>query len=81
MNESMTDFLHLVHKKLGKTTATKHINWRVYYNTSGNSTVVAMQTTFENGVGEEDFSFTSDGNQLKLYGYRVNSDDLMKMMK
>lgn len=81
MNDGMTNLLHLVHKKLGKITATKQINWRVNYNTSGNFTDVVMHTTFENGVADEDFGFKSDGGTLKLYGYHVNSDDLMKMMK
>lgn len=70
--------LEAVHRKLGKVKDSKQVGWNANAGTSGSTLVVTMQTTFERGSGAEQFVFAKDaGQQLKLAGYHINSQEMI----
>ena len=76
--ESFVQLLMAVHTRLGKVKETKQTGWRANVNTSGSFAEVTLQTTFERGTGEENFIYRHIDGGLKLAGYHINSNDLMR---
>jgi hypothetical protein len=75
--EDTIKFLTIVNSKLGKVVSTSNQSWKAQtFNMT--STIVLLQSTeFENGKGEETFTFVLDGDNVKLLGYNINSMDMM----
>lgn len=72
-----TDFINVVHTKLGKVTDTKNVNWNIQqFNTTTTVTLV-QNTKFEKGSGTETFTFRIKKGKACLAGYYVNSRDLI----
>lgn len=66
-----------VHRKLGKVVESKQVGWRTNVTTNGTFAEVQMATRFEKGSGQERFVYRQDGDQLKLAGYNITSNDMM----
>ena len=75
--EEFMQFIQVVHGKLGKVTDTSMQSFNIN-TTNGRTTIEMVQnTTFENGKGTEQFVFIKEGEQVKIYGYHINSNDLV----
>ena len=74
---AMKKLFAAVHRKLGKVVETKQVGWRSNVSTSGTFAEVQMDTKFEKGTGVESFVYRKDGDQLKLAGYHINSNDMV----
>lgn len=73
----LTKFLGAVHRKLGKVVRSRQVGWNTNVNTSGSFAQVQMETTFERGTGTETFVYRKVGEEMKLQGYNINSQDMM----
>jgi len=71
------EFADIVAKRLGPVEASEQVGFNVNAGTAGTSTIVTMQTTFEQGEGTETYTFTGSGTDMRLQGWQVNSDRLM----
>ena len=75
--EEFMQFIQVVHGKLGKVTDTSMQSFNIN-TTNGRTTIEMVQnTTFENGKGTEQFVFIKEGEKVKIYGYHINSNDLV----
>jgi hypothetical protein len=76
-SEELLKFLEVVHRKLGDVTAATFTNIRVNATTNGTFVTTDYQTTFSNGSGVETFTWIKKNGALKLYGYHVDSKELI----
>lgn len=77
---SKEDFVKLVtavHNKLGNVTASKPTSYNVTVNTSGTFVTLQYETSFATGKGMESFVYRIKDNKAGLYGYHINSNDLI----
>jgi hypothetical protein len=72
-----TKFLGAVHRKLGRVVRSEQVGWNSNMTTSGSFAQVQMATTFEQGKGMETFVYRKVGEEMKLQGYNINSNDMM----
>jgi len=80
LNETTTiqefgGFLTHVHTQLGKVVSTKQTNWKRSFNDKGKFVTVNMETTFERGVGKEEFVFRLVEDKSLLAGYHIKWGD------
>lgn len=75
--EELVKLLSLVRSKLGRVVDSKMHSFKVHYSFTTTVTMV-QRTTFENGQGDEQFVFTIGGGKPLLYGYHINSLDLLE---
>ncbi len=77
---SKTDVIKLlavVHKKLGKVTASQNERWNISSFNAVTTVELLQNTTFEQGKGTETFTFRIKGGKAYLAGYYINSQDLI----
>lgn len=77
--EGYDKFLGAVHTKLGAVVKTTPRGWSVKYINYRTRVVLLQQTDFERGSGLETFTFFVDGNNVRLGGYNINSNDLITL--
>ncbi|HTU32771.1 MAG TPA: DUF4019 domain-containing protein [Candidatus Acidoferrum sp.] len=72
-------FLDAVHRKLGAVRGSNLQNWRAgWYAGQGTTIVLTYNTSFAAGSGTEQFTWHIDNNRALLYGYHINSADLIE---
>ena len=71
--EEMRDLYTVVDARLGKVESSERVNLNVANRNGVNSTVVIMETQFEQGSGTETFTFNGGGDDFELVGWSVNS--------
>jgi hypothetical protein len=76
-SEELLKFLEVVHRKLGDVNTATFTNIRVNATTKGTFVTTDYQTTFANGSGIEKFTWIKQNGALKLYGYHVDSKELI----
>lgn len=77
--DDFTKFLAAIHRKLGEVKQSTLRNWNTSWNT-GQGTIVTLtyDTTFSTGSGTEQFLWRISDKRALLYGYHINSDDLIE---
>ncbi|HEX5425593.1 MAG TPA: DUF4019 domain-containing protein [Candidatus Acidoferrales bacterium] len=79
---SETDFTKLldaVHRKLGTVREANLANWKAgWYAGQGTTVSLTYNTTFSAGSGTEQFVWHIDNGRALLYGYHINSADLIE---
>lgn len=79
---SQADFTKLlvaVHRKLGSVQQSNLRTWNAaWYTSQGTTMTLTYDTTFSTGSGTEQFVWHISGNRALLYGYHINSDDLIE---
>jgi len=73
----LIEFLSAVHRKLGNSRSESLSNINVTVNTNGTFIVTQYFSNFEQGSAMETFTWKKHGQQLKLYGYNINSKALI----
>ncbi len=75
--EQFDDLLKVINGRLGLIQSTERTGFNVNSNLGApTTTVISMQTVFEQGEGTEVFTFHGKGEDMKLVGWQVNSDRL-----
>ena len=75
--QDFVTFMEKVQRKLGRTTATKRVNFNLNYGSGGTRATVIYETSFVNGKGAEKFNYLVSGKKARLVGYRLDSKDLL----
>jgi opacity protein-like surface antigen len=76
--QQFTDILSAVHRKLGDVENAQLMGSRVgWYTGSGTTVTLTYQTKFTTGSGSETFTWRIDKSGAALYGYHINSNDLI----
>ena len=70
-------FMEAVHRKLGNYKTCDSQGWKSNTFNSDASVDLRYKTTFEQGVGDEDFTFRVSGTRATLRGYHINSAKLV----
>ena len=74
----LTKLLTAVRKKLGMVHDSKLVSWNVGWHTgTGETVLLVYDTKFADGAGQEQFSWHVQNGVATLYGYRINSNDLI----
>ncbi len=74
-----TKILDAVHRKLGSVRESKLQNWQAgWYAGRGTTITLDHATTFSGGSGTEQFVWHIDNCRALLYGYHINSADLVE---
>jgi Protein of unknown function (DUF4019) len=74
-----TKLLDAVHRKLGTVRQANLRSWHTgYYVGQGATVTLVYDTTFSAGSGTEQFVWHIDGDRAMLYGYHINSNDLLE---
>lgn len=77
-----TDFVNLlsaVHRKLGTVRQANLRTWNAgWYTGQGTTVTLTYNTTFSSGSGTEEFVWHISDNRARLYGYHINSADLIE---
>lgn len=77
-----TKLLGAVHRKLGTVRQSNLLNWRAGWYTGQGATVSrTFATTFSAGSATEQFVWHIDDNRALLYGYHINSADLIEKQR
>jgi hypothetical protein len=77
--DDFTKLLRAVHSKLGNVQSATVTGWNVsMYAGTGTSVRLGYKTTFASGSAEEVFVWHITGGQALLYGYNINSNDLIE---
>ncbi len=71
-----TDFLTVVHKKLGNVMNSQNTRWHIRMFNGETIVVLLQDTEFKKGYGRETFAFRVEGDKARLAGYSINSRDL-----
>jgi len=71
------DLLKVVAARLGDIQETERVGFNVNTNNGVTLTNVVMASTFELGNAQETFTFTGNGDNMKLVGWHINSDRLV----
>lgn len=79
VQDDFTKFLAAVHRKLGDVQQSNLRTWNTNWST-GQGTIVTLtyDTTFSTGSGTEQFLWHISDNRALLYGYHINSADLIE---
>ena len=77
-HDELVNFLNGVHTKLGSAASESLLNIGVNANTNGTFITTRYNTQFANGLGVETFTWIKSAGALKLYGYNVQSQALLK---
>jgi hypothetical protein len=72
-------FVQAVHRKLGNVVKTSDAGWTVQSFNFKTSVVLRQKTDFEHGSGTETFIFAVHGEDVRLAGYHVDSEDLVTL--
>ena len=66
-----------LYKKLGTVNQANKVQWNVNATTSGTFVTLTYDTEFSEGKGIEQFVFLTNGDEVALYNYNVNSPLLL----
>ena len=76
---NLAKLLDAVHRKLGTVRQSNLLGWSTNWHTGQGTTVtLSYNTTFSAGSGTEQFVWHIDQNRALLYGYDINSADLIE---
>ena len=70
-------FIAAVHRKLGNAKSAAEQGYFVNLSTGGTIVNLTFQTQFDQGSATERFSFKVNGNDARLAGYRIESQELV----
>jgi hypothetical protein len=74
-----TKLLAAVHRKLGNVRESNLRTWHAgWYTGQGTTVTLTYDTTFASGSGTEQFVWHINDNRALLYGYHINSADLIE---
>lgn len=74
--DQFNKLIDAVATKLGPVKESKLQSWRVNVGTGGSTVILAYDTQFTKGKGQETFVYSS-GEAPKLIGYNINSNDML----
>jgi len=75
----LTKLLDAVHRKLGTVKQANLLNWKMaWYTGQGETVDLTYAITFSAGSGKEEFLWHIDNHRALLYGYHINSVDLIE---
>lgn len=77
--ESYDKFVGAVHRKLGRALRTSNQKWSVRNFNLETSIVLVQRTEFEYGAGTETFTFSVQGDAVRLIGYHIESNELVTL--
>ena len=72
-----SDLMGAVQRKLGKVTTTANVGFNVRTFNLTTTVVLQQKTTFEQGSGNETFTFQMSSGKAFLVGYNIASKDLI----
>ena len=75
--EELAKIASAVRTKLGRVVDTKNQTWNVKTFNLLTTVTLLQKTTFENGEGDEQFVFAIENGKAVLYGWHINSMDLI----
>lgn len=75
--DQMEALVTLVTNQMGPVVSTEREGFNINSNNGLTVTTVTMKTTFEKGPGTETFLFHGTGDDMKVVGWNVNSDNFM----
>jgi len=75
--KEFSDFMGAVQRKLGKVTNTSSAGFNVRTFNLTTTAVLQQNTTFEQGNGNETFTFEMNGEKALLVGYNISSKELI----
>jgi hypothetical protein len=71
-------FVQAISRKLGNPVNSKQTSWRINATTSGTYLYSQCETTFSNNAsGTESFVWRNADGKYRLYGYHINSQELI----
>ena len=73
----LINLLSAVDRKLGAMKSTTRTTWNVYRSTSGSFVSLVFKTQFENGAGDEMFTYRLGNGMPVLAGYHITSNALV----
>jgi hypothetical protein len=76
-HDEFVKFLQAVHKKLGDAGEEKQVSIRADTNTYGTFITTWYSTAFATSTATETFIWVKSSGTLKLYGYHIQSNDLI----
>jgi hypothetical protein len=71
------DLMSAMHRKLGKVTGTSNIGFNVRSFNLTTTVVLQQKSNFEQGTGNETFTFEMSGDRAVLVGYNIVSKELI----
>lgn len=77
--ENYDKFVGAVHRKLGRALRTSNQNWSMRNLNLETSIVLVQHTEFEYGAGTETFTFSVEGDAVRLIGYHIESNELVTL--
>ena len=75
--EEFDDLLKVINARLGKIVSSERSNFNVNTFNGVTTTVIAMDTEFEQGKGTQVYTFQGGGEDMELVGWTVNSPRLI----
>lgn len=76
--EKFVALMAAIQKKLGDPVSSKQTAWNLNATTSGTFLRTQCETTFsKNASGTESIEWRKNDGNYRLYGYHINSDDLI----
>jgi hypothetical protein len=75
--KQFNDLLGAMQRKLGKATQSANIGFNIRSFNLTTTTVLNQKSTFEQGSGDEVFTFEMTDGKPVLVGYHINSNDLI----
>jgi len=77
--QSYDKFVGAVHRKLGRAMRSSNQSWSMHSLNLQTSIVLVQHTEFEYGAGTETFTFSVQGDGVKLIGYHIESTELVTL--
>ena len=74
VGDTGTAYFTNVREKLGTHISSNMTSWRSYSGTDGARIVMAFNSQFEHGNATEQFTLVTEGEDIRVHHYRVNSD-------
>ena len=71
------ELLSNIRENLGSVTGSTNKGWNIRTGGGGKFVVLVQDTTFQKGSGTEKFTFKIKSGQPLLFGYHINSEDLI----
>jgi hypothetical protein len=75
--QDLIKLLTAVDRKLGPIQSTARTTWNAYHSTSGSFVSLVFKSQFENGVGDETFTYRLGNGTPVLAGYHITSNTLV----
>ena len=75
--ETTDKLFSAIKRKLGRIESSEIINWNLNTHNLVTTVVLIYETKFTEGEATETFTYRIDGDQASLYGYNIDSLDML----